>query len=330
MKKLKNLFFGDTTRLVVSALTVFFAVFCVFPERGFVASLPLLVLAGLSLPLFYEKSHFLIPVAALSSVLLALMLTDSFDAQIFYAVVPTLFYTASYFVTRLLKLFRDPQKRIGALCGVFGAVITLAMYFVVFGNPVALQEKTLEAENLYTARYPKETFTLQNAYYDPIARAYSVEFEVADGVLFVAKEGEDSYLNLIQTRAAALQKSGLLTLLHEKFAEDGNYLVKIKCPALSPEEVCDYKLGDAPEEWLKQNEITLEFDSSIAVGSPDAKAAFAQRIRRYVSYLNESGFPYASITFRGGEQEKPVYELIATPTTPIDELVAPNVTDLTR
>ncbi len=329
MKKLKTAKHYDALLLIFTALLTFFCVYATFPHMQYLATLPVLLTAGLVLPLFYKRAAVLIPITALSAILLALALTEGYDAHIFYAFVPTLFYTAAYFVTRLAAFLAKRDKAaLGKALSFIGALLLFGIWFLVMGNPVSLRLAETEAKERYAARYPEESFVLTERFYDPLVRDYKTTHKISSGKSFTATAAEDGYLTLMQNRAAELQKSALLALLHEKFPADGNYLITLQCPTLNPEEVSAYKYGDMPEKWLAQNDILLEFDSSFAVGSREAKAAFAARVRDYVKYLNETQFPYASVTFRGGEQDTPLYELTATKNTSLSELIGPNVRDL--
>ena len=329
MKKLKTTKNYDGFVLIFTALLTFFAVYLMFPPMQYLATIPVLVVAGLLLPFFYKRAAVLIPITALSAVLLALALTEGYDAHIFYAFVPTLFFAAAYCIARLPAFFAKREKKtLGNVLGILGAFLLFSIWFLVMGNPVSLYRAEAEAKERYAARYPEESFTLTERFYDPLAMDYATTHKISNGKTFTATSTEDGYLALMQSRAAELQKSALLSLLHEEFSADGNYLIEITCPTLTPEDVSAHKYDDMPEEWLRQNTVVLEFDSAFAVGSREGKAAFAARVRDYVTYLNEVQFPYRSITFRGGEQDTPLYELTATPETKIDELVAPNVLDL--
>ena len=327
MKKVKDLLFCDGARMTYAALLIFFATFCVFPSAGWLSTLPLVPLAGLLAPLFYDEAKILVPAAALSSVLLALTLTEGYDAHVFYAIVPTLFFLAAHFVLRLLRLFsKGEEKRIGALSGVFGLVVLLLMWFVVFSNPFTLKQVTDESLARYNACYHEEFF-VTGTRYDPLTQRVLTDYRT-EKTAFSAFDGEDGYQALVEKEMLERQKAALLSLLHAQFS-DGNYHVSVDAPEREPFGT-RFSYDAPPEEWYSQHLFTLEFDSAIAVGTPDARAAFASRIREYVTLINEEGFPYASFTFRGGEHGEMVYELTATPDTPIDELVAPNVKDLTR
>ncbi len=327
MNLLKRFFARDGVRLSVASLLVFLAAFCTFPPKEIWGTLPLLLLAGVVIPFFYDQARYLIPICVLSCVLLAVTLTEGEAALFFFSLVPSAFFAAGFYTARLLRFFaKGPQKRIPALCGVLSCVLLLGAWHIVFGNPITLTQVTEAQAARYEAQY-SETFSVRHSFWDPLTRTYCATFCVRD-LEFTASSEEDGYLNAMVQKSAVEQKSALLALLHENFS-DGNYHVTVTPKTYEPfSETFAY--DSPPEKWGAESEITLEFDSAVAVGTPDALSSFARRVREYVTLLNEEGFPYASITFRGGEYQKPVYELTATPDTPIDELVAPNVKDLTR
>lgn len=332
MKKLKTLFQNDAVGLSLAGLSVFFAVYCTFPHLQLVATIPILLAVGFCFSCFYKRSALLIPIAALTAALLSLMLTEGYDARIFYAFAPSLFYLGTWLVSRVPKLFRKPgQEAVGKTVAVFCAILLVGIWFWAMGNPVSLSQNTKRATEIYSARYPNESFTLVSQHFDPLERTYKTTHKTAEGKSFTAANEEDGYLALMQSRAAELQKSALLKLLHEEFPSHGNFLIEITCPVLAPQEVSEHKWGDMPEEWLRENTLVLEFDSAMAVGSLQAKAEFAGRVRTYTKFLNEISFPYASITYRAGEYGVAAYELTATPeSSPETDLVAPKVTELTR
>lgn len=326
MKKLKTMINGEAFRLILCSLMAFLAVYCTFPSVQILATLPLLSLCGLLLPFLYRRTALLIPITALTAILLSLALTDGARNHLFYTFVPTALFSAALYISPLLKHKHAGRKMLGiVLC-----LLLFGAHFLLFGNPVSLKAATKTAQDLYQTRYPSESFAVEKEYYDPLTASYKAEFLLSDREKFTAAAGEDGYLLLMQTRAAALQKSTLLALLHEKFPADGPFLITVKVGEVPVQEISEYKLGAMPDEWLMQNDVVLEFDSSVAVGSMQAKASFALTVRNYVTALKDAAFPYRSLTVRAGEQDVPHYELVATPETSLDELVAPKVKELQR
>lgn len=329
MKKFKTLLSGDTVRLTVAALIVFCAVYCVFPSAGLLATLPILPLCGLLIPFFYDEARLLAPIAALSAVLLTVALTDGYDALVFYSIVPSALFIGAFLTSRLLRHLKKGQKKTPAILGLVSAAALLILFHVLFSNPVSLLQTTEERVTLYNEHYADEehSFSADGAHYDPLKRLHVATYRFHE-VTFVAHEQEDGYLTTMKNRLAGEQKRLLIDLLHERFT-DGNYRVSVTvCQGEAFGE--SFSFEELPEHWLWENEITLEFDSAMAVDTPDARAAFARRVREYKSHLDEIGFPYASMTLRAGEYETMVYELSFTPDTPLEKLVAPAVTDLRR
>ncbi len=328
MKHTKNFFSSEAVRLSCAALVCFFAVYLSFAPSALLATLALPVFAGLLVPFFYDEASHIIPITFVCSVLLSLILTETTLEKVVYSVALTAFLALGVFANHLLRALVGKNKNVKVGCfGIALSVLAFGGYLLVFGNPVSLTLKSAKAMDFYKSAYPQESFTLTQKYYDPIHRAYTTEIQISTLESFRASSEEDGYLALMKEHAAQKQKAALISLLRTHFS-DGTYQITIDTSHSDTKGTSENLLGDAPDKWLCENHITLEFDSAVSVDTLNAKSQFAAKVRDYVAVLQNENFPFASITFRAGEYEEMVYELTATPDSTEDDLIATKVKDL--
>lgn len=331
--EVKRLLCSEWARRIYSVLIIFFALFCAYPSRFFLGTLALPVLAGLAVAFFYDELLFCIPAAALSALILSLVEYRTAREILLSALILTLLFALSMVAARGIKRLFVRRCALWGVAGIIGALLLFAAYFFCFGNPVSLFAAQRDAMAHLAQTYPQEEFSLVGTYYNNRTKSYVTGVTyTAGGVTYAAtvdaaRTGGDDYFDDLRDAAAEAQREKLLDLLHERFS-DGLYHIRVSARAVEKPAVVPYTVGDNPIPWQAKYDYTLEFASAIDVTSPQARARFAERVSRYAEALSDAEFPYASMVFRGGEQETMRFEIAISPQTLPESIDAHAVVDL--
>ena len=318
----------EVIRLALSILLLSLAVYCTGMLRGFISSVPLILLCPAVVTLFYDEPLYNSIITAVSALLFSV--TDRLGTE--YTVMFTLGTTAAavlaMLATRMLKraFYGIPRKmKVFSLVSAILIFCALnAAFFRICGNPVTVLRQRSESKSYISEKYPDKEFSSVSTHYDVSRDKYITVLTYLDtgseleSELF--RDGDlwnDGYFEFLKQNALSARRSELISLIREdnddrlSFREAG-----IAIDNNSEGAVALTYGGDNSSLYGK-----MSFDISVDFATP-LRRDFAAYCTHIAKHLIDNGFVFDKIKFYGGDDDSYLFEYLLTPDSDLDNVFA--------
>lgn len=306
---------GETTRLILSFLVIFFAVYFTSPRRGFISSLPLLLIAGAVVCLFYDEPVKNTLIAGVSALMISIADYADIKYTVIYCMAVMLFIAGVFIAAGLFRKGMEGHARSGFVNLMISAVLGIflvCVYFVCMGTPWGNLSAVSSVKDYTKEKYPSQTFTSYKGGYYIAEGRYTVDVyydfkgtNISSPVKVNDDGFDDGYFDnavniLMNTRRTELISYIKTTYLDDSFDMTLESFGKKPIDFRTFDELPD----DMPEKYLSDMNFNIAFDAEM----PDEET-FAEECGKYAKLLSEGEKVFGNIYFYGGEQGNMKYQL---------------------
>ncbi len=315
LKELFNGERGEMTRLILAFLIIFFAVYFTSPRRGFVSALPLLLLAGAAVCLFYDEPVRNTLIAGVSALIISIADYADVRYSVIYSIAVALFLVGVFVAGRLFRKGVEGNTRSGFVNLMISAVLGIflvCIYFICMGTPWGNIAAVNSVKDYTKEKYPSQTFTDYKGGYYIAEGKYTVDVyydfkgtNISSPVKVNDDGFDDGYFENTANILMSTRRTELLSYIKTTYFDD-NFTMTLESFEKNPVDfrTFDELPDDIPEKYLSDMNFNLILDDEM----PDEET-FAQECQKYAKLLSEGEKVFGNIYFYGGEQGNMKYQL---------------------
>lgn len=292
-KEKKKILKGKYTPLLFATFLMTLGVYFSFPERGFLATLPVMLLFSFFASSLFPKIWF--SLLAGGGIALFYGVMAYLDGPVFFFAVSTVLSLCGFSLARCIFSLKKGKKglKIALIALSLAVGILLPMFYL--GTPVAFWQQKEKVENYLATTYPDQTFSRITMYFDRKEDGYQVRVAYPNGEntltsnLFFNQKVEDGFFDDYSAYLLTRRKADLIEAFYSAdlsvITEEGQVLLTQLFPIPGSYGVLDERL-------LPQMTFSVTFREEM----PDRKD-FAAACSTALTALQERGIVFDEITF---------------------------------
>lgn len=305
-------------RLLAATLLVTLGVYVAFPERGLIATLPLLFIFAFAAFFVYPELHMISLLGGGIALLYGVM--ANLPASLLFGVFGAVSALCGALCARAIRKASSEKKLKAFILFLLPLLIGVLLPLFFAGSPVSYLRERDEALSYLEKNYPDQTFSRVVFYFDPSEKAYRAtvyydnEGNTLSSDLLFASTVQDGYRKAYADYVLMKQKNELIRVFQEKdilvITDEAGLLLERSDPVPGT-------YGALSEKMLPLTHYTVTFREE----KPERRE-FSEACAEALTALQEADVRFGKITFYGLDAGNVVYRCEVSFDTSADETLS--------